>query len=113
MGWPLIAGLFILSGGAVGYMMRMQQKAAKKAANAMGGVLDNKESNVEPLPVIYGERRVGGVRVFVKSKNAGKPGTPWNEQLFVCFVLSEGEVESITDILIDDLPITDKVVNCR
>ena len=65
------------------------------------GSLVNKQSNVEPIPVIYGERRVGGVRVFVASSGAN------NTFLYMAIVLCEGEIQAITDILIDDKPTTD------
>ena len=65
------------------------------------GTLVNKQSNVEPIPVIYGERRVGGVRVFVASSGAN------NNFLYMAIVFCEGEIQAITDILIDDKPTTD------
>jgi len=86
-------------------MQRQAMKKAQKAADAMAGVLVNKESNIEPIPVIYGERRVGGVRVFVSTKNA--PGGDPNEFLYIALAMAEGEVESIYDLYIDDVPITD------
>ena len=90
----------------VSYVMAQKaKKAAQKAADAMAGVLVNKESNIEPIPVIYGTRRVGGVRVFVSSRNAAG-GDP-NEFLYIAMVLAEGEVDAITDIHIDDKPISD------
>jgi hypothetical protein len=64
------------------------------------GALVNKQSNVAPLPIIYGERRVGGVRVFTETS-----GTD-NKFLYLCIVLCEGEVESITDLNIDDTPLS-------
>lgn len=102
------------------------QRAAKRPNDEQRGVLVNKESNVEQIPVIYGVRRVGGVRVFVATE--GKIAddgtfqgewneatgeydeslpTPTNEYLYVALVLCEGEVQDITDILIDDIPATD------
>ena len=71
----------------------------------MAGLLINKESNIEPIPVIYGVRRVGGVRVFVSTRDANG-GDP-NEFLYICLVLCEGDVHSITNIHLDDIPITD------
>lgn len=91
---------------AVSYVLSQQaMKKAKKAADDMAGVLVNKESNIEPIPVIYGERRVGGVRVFVSTKDV--QGGDKNEYLYIALAMAEGEVESITDIYIDDVPITD------
>ncbi len=103
LGW--IIGIAVAS-TAVSYVMTQQaMKKAKKAADDMAGVLINKESNIEPIPVIYGERRVGGVRVFVSTKDV--TGGAKNEFLYIALAMAEGEVESITDIYIDDNPITD------
>lgn len=92
----------VVVGGISYKQARTAQKAAKKAADAMAGVLANKESNIEPIPVIYGERRVGGVRVYMTAAGGKK-----NEYLYLALALCEGEVESITDIEIDNIPITD------
>lgn len=98
--WPLIAiaiGAFALSYAAA----KKAQKEARKAADAFKGVLVNKESNVEPIPVVYGERRVGGTRVYVQAEGGEK-----NKYLYIALVLCEGEVEDIDDIRIDDFPLT-------
>ena len=102
---PVIIAIAVAS-TAVSYVMTQQaMKKAKKAADDMAGVLINKESNIEPIPVIYGERRVGGVRVFVSTKDVS--GGAKNEFLYIALAMAEGEVESITNIYIDDNPITD------
>lgn len=128
--WAIVAAIFSVASGAVSYVQaRKAQKAAKKANDEQRGVLVNKESNIEQIPVIYGERRVGGVRVFVSTDGTYKEvsgqtdyysdydadtesyatttDTPTNKYLYIALVLCEGEVESITDIYVDDLPITD------
>jgi hypothetical protein len=64
------------------------------------GILLNKQSNDASIPVIYGERLVGGTRVFISSS-----GTD-NKYLYVALVMAEGEINSIEEILVDD-----KVVN--
>jgi len=64
------------------------------------GLLVNKQSNDSNIPVIYGERLVGGTRVFVESS-----GTD-NQYLYIALVLSEGEINSIEEILIDEKPVT-------
>lgn len=91
---------------AASYVMAVQaQKKAQKQADDMKGVLFNKESNIEPIPVVYGKRRVGGVRVYVATKDV--PDGDSNEFLYIALVLCEGEVNSITDIEVDGNPITD------
>lgn len=99
--WDLIA--VVIVSFALSYTQaKKAQKKAKKLADAMKGVLVNKESNVEPIPVIYGARRVGGTRVFVHTAGGDK-----NKYLYICLVLCEGEVDSIYDIKIDDYKISD------
>ena len=68
MGFWLLATIFAISAGVSYVATRQAQKQAKKASDAMRGVLLNKESNVEPIPVIYGTRRVGGTRVFISTE---------------------------------------------
>jgi hypothetical protein len=120
----------IFAGGASYVQARKAAKAAKKAADQNRGALLNKESNVEPISVIYGTRRVGGVRVFVSTEGKEAPAggyygyydpdtdiylddggvgfsTPTNEYLYIALVLCEGPVESISDIYIDDIPSSD------
>jgi hypothetical protein len=127
---PWIVGALTAAVGVASYTAaKKAQKAAKRPNDEQRGVLVNKESNVEQIPVIYGERRVGGVRVFVSTDGTYKTvggekqwysgyhpetevyddvtGTPTNQYLYIALVLAEGEVESITDIYVDDLPITD------
>ena len=64
------------------------------------GILLNKQSNNSSIPVIYGERLVGGTRVFIETS-----GTD-NTYLYVALVLAEGEVNSIEQIKIDDKVVT-------
>jgi len=64
------------------------------------GILVNKQSNNACVPVIYGERLVGGTRVFIETS-----GTD-NTYLYVALVLSEGEVNSIEEIRVDDKVVT-------
>ena len=67
------------------------------------GVEANIESNIKAIPVVYGERRVGGVRVYIDtSKDIG------NKYLYMVMAMAEGEVEDIHSIEIDDIPITDE-----
>ena len=64
------------------------------------GVLVNKTSSNAPLPVIYGQRKVGGVGVFMETSGAD------NEFLYMIFALCEGGVESCEQIYIDDKLVT-------
>jgi len=64
------------------------------------GILVNKQSNNASLPVVYGERLVGGTRVFIETS-----GTD-NEFLYIALVLSEGEINSIEEIRVDEKVVT-------
>ena len=61
------------------------------------GLLINKQSNDANIPVIYGERLVGGTRVFMETS-----GTD-NTYLYMAIVMSEGEINSIEEVRVDDL----------
>ena len=58
------------------------------------GILLNKQSNDANIPVIYGERLIGGTRVFLETS-----GTD-NTYLYMALVMSEGEINSIEQIKI-------------
>jgi hypothetical protein len=64
------------------------------------GILVNKQSNNSSIPVVYGERLIGGTRVFIETS-----GTD-NEFLYIALVLSEGEINSIEEIRVDDKVVT-------
>ena len=70
-----------------------QQEQAK-------GTLINKQSNNAQIPVIYGERLVGGTRVFLETSGAD------NQYLYGAIVLGEGEINAITQIKVDDEVVT-------
>ena len=64
------------------------------------GILLNKQSNDANIPVVYGERLVGGTRVFLETS-----GTD-NEFLYMAIILCEGEINSIEQIRVDDKVVT-------
>jgi len=64
------------------------------------GILLNHQSNDQSIPVVYGERKVGGTRCFIETS-----GTD-NEFLYIALVLCEGEIESVDKIYIDDKEVT-------
>ena len=65
------------------------------------GILANVQSNIASIPVIYGQRKVGGNRVFVATS-----GTD-NNYLYMVMALCEGQVYSIGDVYINDKLSTD------
>ena len=87
-----------LIGEVLGFLTGVDFDDQQQAA----GVLVNKQSNIEPIPVVYGRRKVGGVRAFI-STGGGKK----NEFLYIALVLSEGEIDAIEEIYINDTLHTD------
>ena len=75
-------------------------QSALSSAQAQG-ILINSQSNVDPIPVIYGRRRVGGTRVFIEVSGSS------NEYLHLVLVLSEGPVNAIDNVYLDDVLSTD------
>ena len=64
------------------------------------GLLLNKQSNDASIPVMYGERLIGGTRVMLQSSGAT------NEYLYICLAISEGEINAIEEIRINDKAVT-------
>lgn len=60
------------------------------------GILLNNQSAVKGLPVVYGERRIGGTRVYMGVGGAN------SEYLYVILAVCEGEIDGFTKIFIDD-----------
>ncbi len=64
------------------------------------GLLINKQSNDANIPVIFGERLVGGTRVFIETS-----GTD-NTYLYMAIVMAEGEINDIEEIRVDEKIVT-------
>jgi predicted phage tail protein len=107
MGFWTIAAIAasIISGGASYVQAKKAAKIAKRAAKQGQGLLINSDGTNNFIPVIYGTRRIAGTRVFVATGD--DPVGEFNGILYLVYVLCEGEVDAITDILIDDLPTSD------
>jgi len=71
-----------------------------EAPEQQDGTLVNKQSNNAFIPVIYGERLVGGTRVFIEVEG------DTNQYLYICLVLCEGEISDIKEIRVDDSVVT-------
>ena len=79
-------------------------QSALSSAQAQG-ILINSQSNVDPIPVIYGRRRVGGTRVFIEVSGSS------NEYLHLVLVLCEGSVTEIDNVYLDDVLSSDAKFN--
>src|SRR4030067_1495760 len=58
-------------------------------------------SNIAKLPVVYGRRRIGGIRVFQSTSGAS------NEYLWMVIALGEGEIDAVEAVYLDDIISTD------
>ena len=68
------------------------------------GDLVNKDAADASIPIIYGTRKTGGTRVFVST---GSVTSANNKYLYICLAISEGEIDSITEIQLNDVPIAE------
>jgi len=62
------------------------------------GILLNTASAVKGIPVVYGERRIGGTRVFMG--NSGPSND--NKYLYIVLAICEGEIDGFTELYIND-----------
>lgn len=70
---------------------------ANSEANRQQGVLLSAPAGGDfSVPVIYGMRQVGGQMIYFET------GSDNNKYLWVCYVLSEGPIEGLYDISVDD-----------
>lgn len=75
---------------------------APKFDEQASGILQNLASPVAAIPIVYGYRRVGGIRVFAESNGDN------NEYLHLVMVASEGEINSFENIYFNDVLSTDE-----
>lgn len=81
---------------------KRRQRALEQAKASIGGVLVNKAGTAEPLPVVYGERVIGGVRTFIKNQHKGGDDGNKNQYLHVVLTLCEGPVDGIHEVYFND-----------
>jgi len=88
---------------AISYAIRPKPKlpnVPSQQYESAQGVLVNKSSNNENIPLVYGQRQLGIQKVFVESSGTN------NEYLYLAGVLCEGNIESIDEIYINDKLVT-------
>ena len=64
------------------------------------GAMTNKASSNDPIPIIYGERKIGATQVFAETSGSD------NKYFHEVLVLGEGEIEGVTDVWVNDDLIT-------
>jgi len=77
-----------------------KKKGRGAGAQTSSQILINKSGNNEPIPVVYGRQRVGGVRAFIETTNGS--GGSGNNILNMVIVLAEGEVGAPLKVLFGD-----------
>ena len=81
-------------------LKKKKQKAMQAATAGISGVLVTKQGTNEPIPVIYGERRVAGARVFIEA--SGTDGDTKNAYFHMVEVIAEGPVQGLQEIYFND-----------
>ena len=69
---------------------------ATSATAVNTGIMVNKVGTNNPIPVVYGNRKIGGSRVYVSTNGTN------NEDLYIAMVFCEGEINAFKELYIDD-----------
>ena len=88
--------------GLLGGMPDMPDSNAE--SQRQQGVLLQRSGSIESIPIIYGYRKVGGIVTFVET------GSDNNQYLWVAYVMSEGCVEGLREVFIDDVQLDSKYI---
>ena len=91
-------GISAVAGSAFG----LDKADAQQFADTATGMLVNKSANDAPIPVVYGQRKIGGTRVFIEATGNN------NEYIHVVIAMSEGEINSFESIYLNDIISTDE-----
>lgn len=89
---------------AIGQVLQKLGEQKVEPTKLEGSIKLNNTSNVSPIPVIYGERIVGGSEY--RAVSGGD-----NKYLYRVVVLSEGQINSITNVYLNDIDINDDRYN--
>ena len=103
MGSAIVSGIITAAAVVSGSKLLGKVLAPNMGSMAELGqsITSNAPSNTAPLPVIYGRRQTGGVRVFMT--------TTGTDSKFLHYVLAiaEGEVSQLHNVLINNQPLYD------
>jgi hypothetical protein len=78
-----------------------EQSSFSPGAQERQGIMLNKQANDAAIPVVYGSRQVGGVRVLRETSGAN------NDYLNLVIVLCEGEISAINTVYLDGVATSD------
>ena len=109
MGLSSVAKFFIRLAIAL-YSYNQQRKAQKKAERqaraARSNVLINKQSNNDPVYVLYGKQRMVGTMVYVDTSN-GSGDLSGTTKLNFVLVMCEGEIGTVKEVYFNDTVVWD------
>ena len=109
MGLSSVAKFFIklaISLYSYNQQRKAQKKAERQARAARSNVLINKQSNNDPVYVLYGRQRMGGTRVFVDTSN-GSGDLAGTTKLNFVLVMCEGEINTVKQVYFNDTIVWD------
>ena len=90
-----------LAGDLMGGFDTPDYNVTQNAQAVNDGILVNQKGMLEEIPIVYGQRKVGGKIVFLAT------GGDRNKFLYLAVVLSEGEIDSINEVYVDEVLSTD------
>lgn len=99
LAWRVGAMAVMIAGGIITAGER--PKTSFSIDGQVRGLTINTRSTAESIPVVYGEARVGGNQVFVAVTGAN------NEYLHIIQTISEGEIQGVQEVWLDDKLSTD------
>jgi len=86
------------------FMGPMDMPNAGQEAQRQDGVLVQRQGSNVNIPVVYGMRKVGGIVTYAET------GSSNNQYLWVAYVFSEGLVEGLRELYIDDYQIDNATI---
>ena len=85
---------------------KAQKRAERQARIARSNVLVNKQSNNDPIYVLYGKQRMGGTRVFIESSD-GSGNTDGTTKFNMVVAMCEGEIGTVKQMYFNDTVVWD------
>ena len=90
----------IAVGFAIGRSLKKQRQKQQQAAKGISGILVTKQGTNATIPVVYGERRLAGARVFIEA--SGTDGDTKNAYFHLVESLCEGPIKGLKEIYFND-----------
>jgi hypothetical protein len=85
---------------------KAQKRAERQARAARSNVLINKQSNNDPIYLLYGRQRMGGTRVYVDTSD-GNGNLSATTKLNMVIVMCEGEIGTTKQVYFNDTVVWD------